>query len=204
MAIVQDPSDAIIGGMPRSAVEMVEIDHVLPATAIAEKLVELVGQRSNGERAETMLDDVERITESISADFREQASNRRSGELTLFTCPDCGGSLWQAEEGSALSFRCHVGHTYLSETLLSQKSEQLEAALWASMRLLKERSTLTRQVANRLRRSGAGDRADQIEEQAMQDDMHVTSLRELIETNTNPLAADLVKLGGLTNPLADR
>jgi chemotaxis response regulator CheB len=31
LAIVQDPNDAIVGAMPRSALENVDIDHVLPA-----------------------------------------------------------------------------------------------------------------------------------------------------------------------------
>jgi two-component system chemotaxis response regulator CheB len=192
VAIVQDPADALSESMPRTALEMVEVDHVLPARAIAEQLVDLVGRPPTDEGAMEMDDEFEQTVDSISEDFVEQASDQRGGELTLFSCPECGGSLWQSSAGSTLAFQCHVGHTYQGETLLNQKSEQVEAALWASMRLLKERATLTRQVAGRLRKSGEGQRAARIEEQAVQDDGHVRSLRELLESNSDPLAAPFV------------
>ena len=45
-----------------------------------------------------------------------------------FTCPECGGSLWQVDEPDLLRFRCHVGHAYNAEVLLSEQGEALEAA----------------------------------------------------------------------------
>lgn len=44
VTIVQDPDDALYSGMPRSVLENVEVDHVLPAVAIPAALVELVGK----------------------------------------------------------------------------------------------------------------------------------------------------------------
>jgi chemotaxis response regulator CheB len=41
VAIVQDPLEAEFPGMPRSAIEQVAVDYVLPAAAIADKLLEL-------------------------------------------------------------------------------------------------------------------------------------------------------------------
>jgi two-component system chemotaxis response regulator CheB len=29
-----------------------------------------------------------------------------------FTCPDCGGTLWELNEGSLVRYRCHVGHSF--------------------------------------------------------------------------------------------
>jgi two-component system chemotaxis response regulator CheB len=42
--IVQDPDDALYSGMPRSVLEKMEVDRILPAAAIAAALVELVGE----------------------------------------------------------------------------------------------------------------------------------------------------------------
>ena len=88
---------------------------------------------------ENAIDPEERLEAVIAEDFVEQASDGRTEETTIFTCPDCGGVLWQGaegSEGSVLRFRCHVGHAFAPEVLLSQKSEELETALWSSLRLL--------------------------------------------------------------------
>jgi two-component system chemotaxis response regulator CheB len=41
--VVQDPRDALYSGMPSSVLEQMDVDHVLPAAAIAATLAELVG-----------------------------------------------------------------------------------------------------------------------------------------------------------------
>ena len=41
VAIVQDPEEALYDGMPRSAIKKVEVDHILPLSAIVEVLVKL-------------------------------------------------------------------------------------------------------------------------------------------------------------------
>jgi two-component system chemotaxis response regulator CheB len=119
----------------------------------------------------------------------EQALDQRPGELTLFTCPDCGGSLWQSPSTTLLSFECHVGHTFSWEALVGQKSEQLETALWASVRLLVERATLNRQVAARSRSTHGETMAQRFAEQAKRDQQHSDILRELLERLPAPAGA---------------
>src|SRR4051812_16121206 len=81
-----------------------------------------------------MPDQDEQLQSVITEDFAEQADDERAEETTVYTCPDCGGVLWQDGEGRTLRFRCHVGHAYSPEILLSQKAEEFESALWASLR----------------------------------------------------------------------
>ena len=104
------------------------------------------------------IDAEERLEAVIAEDFAEKAIRREGGPeaTTHFTCPDCGGVLWQGGERPVLQFRCHVGHAFAPEVLLSQKSEELEAALWSSLRLLKEKAMLTQQLVTRTRRTGTG------------------------------------------------
>src|SRR5262249_34007627 len=64
------------------------------------------------------------------------------------TCPECGGTLWEANEGLA-RYRCHVGHFYSTESLIEQQSENVEKALWAALRALKEKAALALRVARR-------------------------------------------------------
>lgn len=194
MAIVQDPQEAIVDSMPRRAIERTAADHVLPVAEIATTLTDLVRQPVIAQGRNPMvntIDTEERLEAIIAEDFVEQASDGRTEETTLFTCPDCGGVLWQGVEGSVLRFRCHVGHAFAPEVLLSQKSEELETALWSSLRLLKEKATLTQQLANRTRSSGNGKAATQaaerIAEQAKLDERHAQVIQELLEAMPSPM-----------------
>jgi two-component system, chemotaxis family, protein-glutamate methylesterase/glutaminase len=194
LAIVQDPTEAIVDSMPRRAIERAAADHVLPVAEIAAALADLVRQpvMARGENSMVNTIDAEELLEAaIAEDFAEQASDARPEETTLFTCPDCGGVLWQGGEGSVLRFRCHVGHAFAPELLLSQKSEELETALWSSLRLLKEKATLTQQLANRTRTSGNGraaaQAAERIADQAKLDERHAQIIQELLEAIPSPM-----------------
>ncbi len=135
------------------------------------------------------IDTEERLEVVITEDFVEQASDGRTEETTPFTCPDCGGVLWQGGEGPMLRFRCHVGHAFAPEVLLSQKSEELETALWSSLRLLKEKATLTQQLANHTRTAGNGKaaQAERIADQAKLDERHAQLIQELLEAMPSPM-----------------
>lgn len=191
VAIVQDPNEALMAGMPESAMLHATIDYVLPAAEIASTLVELVGRTFRPEDV-PMRDDEAEIEMKIQLDFDRQRQDVRPGESTMFTCPDCGGVLWQDREGAALQFRCHVGHAYAPETLMSLKSEDVEAALWACVRMLKEKSTLSRQMATRYGNASANvSYTDRFNEQADRDDGYVEVLRTLLEQLPGPVDAGI-------------
>ena len=183
LAIVQDPEDAIIEGMPASALRLVNADYVLPAREIGQMLPELVASWTPGKAAITMGEQDDDAQAIISEDFQEQREDRRVGRMTMFTCPDCGGTLWQLDDGSRLRYQCHVGHAWGPEVLLTQKSEELEAALWAGVRLFKERATLTHQIAARMRETGqSSSRADALDEEADVDEQRADAIRNLLNT----------------------
>jgi two-component system chemotaxis response regulator CheB len=191
---VQEPAEAAIASMPRSALQRTAADHVVPVTEIAAILTDLVRQPVMAQGGNSMVNSIdadERLEAVIADDFTEQASDERTEETTLFTCPDCGGVLWQGGEGSGLRFRCHVGHAFAPDVLLSQKSEELEAALWSSLRLLKEKATQTQQLATRTRSTGNGkgasQAADRIAEQVALDQQHMRAIQEVLEAMPSPM-----------------
>jgi two-component system chemotaxis response regulator CheB len=191
IAIVQDPTEAIVDSMPRRAIERVAAEHILPVVDIAAALTDLVRQpviAQGGTSMVNTIDAEQRLEAVIAEDFAEQASDSRIEETTLFTCPDCGGVLWQGGEGPVLRFRCHVGHAFAPEVLLGQKSEELETALWSSLRLLKEKATLTLQLANRTRTTGNGKAAaERIADQAKLDERHAQVIQELLDAMPSPM-----------------
>lgn len=136
-----------------------------------------------------MLRDDETIKASIQEDIREQIAGKRDGQPSVVSCPDCGGVLWQMDQGRLVDFQCHIGHRYTADTVLVQKTEQLEAALVAALRLLKEKVILLRQTAERARERGHTDSARRLAEQADLDDSHARLLQsELLEAEPSSLA----------------
>jgi two-component system chemotaxis response regulator CheB len=118
----------------------------------------------------TPQDPADRASEIAERDMAEQASDARRGKLSTFTCPECGGSLWQTEEPGLTHFRCHVGHAYNGEALLAEQTEALEAALWTAVRTFREKGVLSRQLAAHSRGEGDVAAAARFDEQAKQAD----------------------------------
>jgi two-component system chemotaxis response regulator CheB len=206
IAIVQDPREAAVESMPRNALKLVAADYVLPAAEIGSMVVDLVSSPAEAKGVAQMADADERMNGVIADDFAAQAENERVDETTIYTCPDCGGVMWQDGADQHLRFRCHVGHAYAPEIFLSQKAEEFEAALWTSLRLLKEKATLTRQLAARTRLGGNGKREELItryEEQAQLNEQYVHIIQELLAAMPNP-ADPLTSARGETDLASER
>ena len=108
VALVQEPEEATIDGMPRSAIRMGAADEVLTTAELARRIPVLIHHRHEGEGGRLMPGFTEDPEAIIRTDFAQQRRDGRAGEVTMFTCPDCGGSLWQLDEGgnAQLSLPC--------------------------------------------------------------------------------------------------
>lgn len=181
VAVVQDPAEASVASMPRSALEAVDVEFVLPAREIGPLIDRLSRVAGTDAEEVAMADGEERLDAVILHDFATQAQDARAGALTVYSCPDCGGVLWQDEAGPSVSFRCHVGHAFAPEVLLGLKIEELETALWSSVRLLREKATLTRQLASRSRAMSPGSTAERLDEQSEGYLRQARMIQDLIE-----------------------
>src|SRR5205823_6666364 len=119
-----------------------------------------------------------RLPERIKADMAAQLADGRVGQLSTYTCPECGGSLWQADDNNLTRFRCHTGHVYYGENLLEEQSEALEAALWTAVRIFKEKTVLARQLATLSRERGEGDVAVRFDEDAQLAERYAVLIQE--------------------------
>jgi two-component system, chemotaxis family, protein-glutamate methylesterase/glutaminase len=181
-AIVQDPEEALYPAMPRSAMAHLEPDAVLPIAAMAGWILEHATKNgpteSNPPMAiETNSDDARRPVETMTHDSPLSAT----GEGTRFTCPDCGGVLFERHEGALDRFECSVGHVFSIESLSNAQAEALESALWAAVRSLEDRAALLKRLADRARGNQQHRSANAFERQA--DDARVRSrtIREAIQ-----------------------
>jgi two-component system chemotaxis response regulator CheB len=166
VAVVQDPDDALYPAMPRSAIAHTRPDHVLPVAALASALVDLTHRLSDNDgRPE------------VGAMEPEDGSR---GQLVPFVCPECGGTLAEADDGGVARYACHVGHAFSVDSLLALQSDALETALWTAMRALEERSMITRRVASRLSSQNRGS-ARRFERLAGESDEQAQLLRAVLE-----------------------
>ncbi len=180
LAVVQDPEDALVAAMPLHATELAGADYTVPASGLAALLVNLVRQPAPEKGVAAMTDPLDKLPEVQQKDQQAQERGQRNGKVSVFTCPECGGSLWQVDEQQVTHFRCHVGHAYHAEALLAEQKETLEAALWTAVRTFKDRAVLSRQLANQEHQRGNADAAGRFAEQAEQSEKYYESIHRYL------------------------
>jgi two-component system chemotaxis response regulator CheB len=132
--LVQDPDDAQFPDMPLNAIKTGAVDGVYPAERLFEAVARWIAAPKVSHREV-----------DIAPDERE------AGMPSVFTCPDCGGTLWELDDEAVLRFRCRTGHAYNAQSMLASQQTTLEGALWASVRALHERRDLLRRLMRRSR-----------------------------------------------------
>jgi two-component system chemotaxis response regulator CheB len=149
-SIVQHPYEALVPSMPLSAIQNVEVDHIVRVAEIPPLLRALATQGRAAPPAAA------RPSEPAGANGRESTQQAGlAGKLpdevpappSIFTCPECGGAMWEIVENKLPRFRCYTGHGFSPEAMLAAQHDKLEEALWSAMRVLEERSALHRKLA---------------------------------------------------------
>jgi len=148
IAIAQNPGEALYSGMPLSAIENVDLDYVLPVSEIAAVLVELAYKPpAKEEGAVAVSSDIETESDMAELEVNAMQHPERPGTPSPFGCPECGGVLWELQEGKLVRFRCRTGHAYSTRSLLAEQSDALEEALWSALRALEEKAALAEKLA---------------------------------------------------------
>jgi two-component system, chemotaxis family, protein-glutamate methylesterase/glutaminase len=182
--VVQDPDDALFPSMPRAAIELTTPDRVVSAGAMARALCELIEgpvpaspvaaapdprTLAPADRAPEGQDRVEIEDPSATAQLLD-------GPPSALTCPECGGALWEQENGQTIRYACHVGHAYTLSSLVEEQGRELETTLWSAVRSLEERADVHRRLAQHTR----GSRTVVYERRAREAEHHARSLRQAL------------------------
>lgn len=171
--IVQEPSSAGFSALPQSALDYFSPDAVLTPKEIPRRLSELVSDKVSVQPAEEPELDITDLEEVLLTEIKDQP-----GEPTDFACPDCGSGLWQTEVRGFVRFRCHIGHTYTSEQLLSQQTDSIERCYWKILRLLKERASLQYMLADEATLAEVHSSADHYSQHAQLDRKRLKLMQE--------------------------
>jgi two-component system chemotaxis response regulator CheB len=108
----------------------------------------------------------------------EQVKNL--GRQSVYSCPDCGGALWQITNENITEYRCHVGHSFSERQLILRKGETLETTLWIALRILEERKNIFEQTKELNLKKGLHSLAEENEDQINIIDVHINQLKEIL------------------------
>jgi two-component system, chemotaxis family, protein-glutamate methylesterase/glutaminase len=156
--LVQDPDDAFASDMPMSASPFA--DEILPLTGLAARLVQLTGGTprppGKGESGRHTAARRRVATEQRAwmGDRSPPAALNEIAVPSMFTCPDCNGSLWEVKDSKLLRFRCHTGHAYSSASLSAGRNNDVERSLLDAVRALRERELTSRTLGAYFGREG--------------------------------------------------
>jgi two-component system chemotaxis response regulator CheB len=190
IAVVQDPTEAVVAAMPLSAARIAGADHIVASDGLAPLLMELIAQPILSTGVSTMTDPLEKMPDVVQSDMAEQVRNERRGQVSVFSCPECGGCLWQVNEADLVRFRCHVGHVYNGEAMFAEQSGILEAALWTAVRIFKERHLLALQLAAQEVARGNRNAAARFEERAQQAERYSDLIQRYVLNGAPPAAPE--------------
>lgn len=184
VAVVQRVEEAIVKSMPLSAIRAVEIDHIVGIDEMAPLLARLARTPAgDGGRVMPMnrkkRDPAVRGTHALHA-------NQFDGPPSAFTCPECGGALWEKRNGHLVRFSCHVGHSYTAEGLVAEQHNGVEMALWSAVRALEEHAELHRRLAHGADERGLAVIAKGYAERANGSEHHANMIREVLMKDEAP------------------
>jgi len=179
ICIVQEPSEAEFPDMPNNVLNHVDVDYRVPIADMGYIIQDMVAKhpvvRLKDIPPEIKLeaDITERMGSSMD-DLRKIATH------TVFTCPDCGGGLWQVNNDTIRRYRCHTGHVFNESILLTTQEKALEESIWVSIRMLEERRNLLLTIAQ--------------SQYSEQERLEKTTRAETINTHINSLRTALLAI----------
>jgi two-component system chemotaxis response regulator CheB len=185
VCIVQDPSEAEYEDMPVSVLSNVQVDHMV----FVEDMGYIIADMLSKPHAKLHIpEDVKleaEITERMVSDITEM---EKLGTHSNFTCPDCGGNLWEMQEQKLLRYRCHTGHVYTALALEEKQGEQMEESIWISIRMMEERRNLLLTMLWRDEDKAPVGRVNDYQRRADELGVHVERLKSLLisMSNTQP------------------
>ncbi|WP_287064361.1 chemotaxis protein CheB [Mesorhizobium sp.] len=186
VTVIQDPQDAAVPDMVRSAQRHVEIDHCVPIVGMGDLLARLASEPAG----ETLpVPPGVRLEAAVAAQEHSAMSNEdRLGELSLFVCPECHGPLWEIEDGDMLRYRCHTGHAFTSDAMLEAQSAETDQILWSLLRAHQQRAAFTRRMADRESQLARVEMAAKLQERSREYEADAEVIERILESRRGTVA----------------
>lgn len=189
--VVQDPADAFEPGMPRAALAVVQADHVVPLAGMAALLSALAradpssDEMTSGHAPTDML----RSEHAVAGGKETMETLKTIAKPSPFSCPDCGGVLFELDDKRLVRYRCHTGHALSLRSLAATHQQVTDVALWTALRALQEKEAMLRRLAD-MQRDGDPASAAGCDDEAAEIAAVVVAMRRLAVTGPGPTPAD--------------
>lgn len=112
---------------------------------------------------------------------RSQTKTQHEGRPSVFTCPDCQGTLFEIKEDGIRQFRCRTGHTYSPLSMLEAQDENVERLTWSVIRALSEQAEYIASLTAELSTSIS---AEQLRSRAREAEQRAAIIRRLVTRGT--------------------
>ncbi len=140
IAIVQEPAEAEVPSMPENALAAVEVDYRLPIAEMVPLIIRLTSE-TVGEAKPVDMEEQKKTAIEVGIARQDHALERSAlgiSKLTPYACPECHGVLSAIKDGDIIRYRCHTGHAYSADSLLTSITENIEDTLWSAIRGVEE------------------------------------------------------------------
>lgn len=158
VTVVQDPAEATFRSMPENAIRGLNVQYIVRLAEMTPLLVKLA------------------MADNQSAHSSRSAS-RSATEQSNQACPECGGAMTATRLGNIVEFRCHTGHRFGLETLISDKASTIERSLNMALSQSEELTDLLELSLRETR----GERAHKIMEEIAERKVEQQSLRTMTD-----------------------
>ncbi|MBZ9857351.1 chemotaxis protein CheB [Mesorhizobium sp. CA13] len=180
ITVLQHPNDALVPDMVQNALRYVEIDHCAPAAELGSLLATLVAEPA-GETFPAPA--AMRLEAAIATqEHSTMKEEDRLGELSVFTCPECHGPLWEIEDGDMIRYRCHTGHAFTSDAIMEAQSAEADEILWSLLRAHQQRAEFTRRMADREKAKDRSEIATQLRDRAKEYQADAEVIERILES----------------------
>jgi two-component system chemotaxis response regulator CheB len=176
VTVIQDPADALFPDLPRNALTTVAVHHCVKLAEIAPLVTRLCNEQVVRERVS--------FPRALHAEAEVDAGDfehlDQIGKPSGYSCPECGGVLWEVDDPELARFRCRVGHSFSMEGLHRDKSENTEDALWAALCALREDASLSRKLVATYRARNINFAVDELERKIARHDRHAEEIERIL------------------------
>jgi two-component system chemotaxis response regulator CheB len=175
--IVQDPGQAQYPDMPLSVLGNMEVDQTLCLEDIPSNLEDRIKEDPGPAPVPEVIRREAALSQQAATDID---SLKEIGKDTVYSCPDCGGGLWEIKNGGLGHYRCHIGHSYTEKELSQGQAKAIENTLWIALRMMEERRYLLASLSEKESERGQKHLSEAHHERAEEMRMHIGRLKELL------------------------